>query len=131
MNTEQNYVGKGSYANIPPQTAQNRVKIPITTDYRLITPPLANVSDEVYQVQTMLLNVVDDFMEYRTPIEEINNLLEKWLTTPAVDLSDKNNARQLSLMLKLVNFLVELRESHTNLEYMAKREAQKGGVSNG
>lgn len=65
---------------------------------------------DCYEAQERLLDVVDEYLQTVSPVSAINNLLEYWLTTPPVDLSNTVNYRQLHTVLQLINFLVMLKD---------------------
>jgi hypothetical protein len=125
MSTEQNYVGRGNYANTPPQTAKNGPQTPSMPDGRADVL----VSADAYEIQTRLLTLIDDFWGkggIYGPVEVINNLLYRWLTMPTTSLELDVNRNQLHSGLALVNFLTELYELRADMSAF-----EKGGVSNG
>ena len=130
MNTEQNYVGKGNYANNPPQTDATASKSPSTPDNR----PGIPISREAlaWEYQNKLLMLVDSYLEWTSPILAITELLEGWLTTPPIDLSNEHNQHQLGSVLKLIDFMTELRDAHDAwLTYTNDVNKEKKEVNNG
>ncbi|UFH54697.1 hypothetical protein [Spirosoma sp. KNUC1025] len=123
MNTEQNYVGRGKSANTSPQMDVTASKPSYLPDNRKI-----DVDKDVHEAQAELLRVVDSYLTWISPIEAINSLLEHWLTTPPVDLSDSDNRQNLSSILKLVNFLDDLRDC--NAAIATNKRAVKEGQDN-
>jgi hypothetical protein len=95
---------------------------------------LYGIDADVYRVQTQLLELVDDFLSLGNatgPVEAINDLLYRWLTTSATDLSRQTNRNQLHTVLELVNFLTALNEQNENLTHFIGLADQKGGQPNG
>jgi hypothetical protein len=62
-----------------------------------------------------------------SPIEVINDLLYRWLTTPPTDLSKQANQDQLHTAFQLVNFLTALFEKNESLNHFIGIADQKGG----
>jgi hypothetical protein len=88
-----------------------------------------DVDRDVYEVQTRLLELVDAYMDHTSPIVAINDLLEKWLTSAPVDLSDPMNKHQLSMILRLIDFLVELKQSREAWVTITELQGGKKEVS--
>jgi hypothetical protein len=130
MNTEQNYVGRGNYATQPTPAAQNEASSLQTLDNRQNATPPLGVDPDVYRVQTQLLDLVDDFLSTGNasePVEAVNDLLYRWLTTSAIDLSLDANRKQLYVAQQLVNFLTALYEQNENLHLFTNLTKEKGG----
>lgn len=88
------------------------------------------VDPNVWAAQTDLLELVDDFatthaLRYLTPT--LNKLLEKWLTTPAIDLSSFENQHELRRILDVINFLSVLVEQSETLNWYINEAKAEGG----
>ncbi|GAB4017102.1 hypothetical protein [Spirosoma koreense] len=116
MNTEQNYVGRGSIASPIEQTAKNKAQSPISPDDRQL------VDKAVYDAQTALIDAVDAYLDWQSPIQAINELLEFWLTSSPANLSLEANKNRLHLILRLVNFLIELKDCNHSLRAAGQQE---------
>jgi len=126
MSTEQNYAGGGNFATTPPPMAQNEAQTSQASDSR--PSDYIDVNRQVYQAQTKLLELVDDYWQEAglgTPVAVINQLLYHWLTTSTGDLARTVNCNQLHTLHALINFLTQLFESTTELDTL-----KKGGVKN-
>lgn len=125
MNTEQNYVGRGRTANTPTQKAATAPQTPSLADDR---PGCNSIDDRIYEAQTALLKVVDDFWdkaEIADPVSAMNDLLYHWLTTPRAGLTKNVDENQLFTVLSLINFLTLLYQSSSHIDYL-----KKGGQGN-
>ncbi|GAB4023745.1 hypothetical protein GCM10028808_74910 [Spirosoma migulaei] len=101
--------------------ADNRPMIPtVTQDY-------VDVNKDVYDAQSKLLVLVDDFLACGagcSPTEAINDLLYEWLITPAAVLASDHSRRKLLIVLQLVTFLSDLRDELANVNWLTE-EARK------
>jgi hypothetical protein len=118
MCTQQNYVGKGDSANDSEQSANTAPSNPSTVDNQLNPTQHIVVNRQVYEAQTKLLALVEDFTSCHgasSPVEVVNDLLYRWLTLPTTNLALDANQAQLLVAQQLINFLTELSESATRL----------------
>ncbi|ADB41294.1 hypothetical protein [Spirosoma linguale] len=122
MNTDQNYLGKGDYANDSEQSANTAPSITSTADNQPNLTQQVKVNRQVYEAQKKLLALVEDFIDCHgvsSPVEVVNDLLFRWLTLPSTDLALDTNRTQLLVAQQIINFLTELSESAAKLEQMA------------
>lgn len=125
-----------------PQAAQSGPQTPPPVDNRptpcgplipAVTSECVEVNRDVYEAQTKLLELVDDFTSWGVncgPIEVINDLLYRWLTTTPVDLSYERNQGKLRMALSLVDFLTDLKnltkETTWTIEEAEKQQREGG-----
>jgi len=107
--------------------AQNVAKTSQAPDSR--PSDYIDVNREIYEAQTRLLKIVDDYWQdagLGEPVEVINQLLYYWLTTSSTDLSLMANRDQLHTAHVLISFLTHLFETSSLVDYL-----KKGGVESG
>lgn len=95
-----------------------------------VGPEQIQVNKSVYEAQTRLLELVDDFLlrgKGVTPIEAINELLFECLSTPHTTLASKGNEAKLWIALELASFLSKLKQYADNTDYLVE-EAHREGV---
>lgn len=69
----------------------------------------------IFQIQTDLLRLVDELMKegrISTPAEIVNELIDHWLMTPAVELARDTNPNQLRTVKLLINLLAHMRKDN-------------------
>ncbi|MBD2704167.1 S24 family peptidase [Spirosoma sp. BT702] len=104
MNTVQNYVGRGNYANTPPQPAKNGLSLtPAAQSEPAINP-------RIFQAQARLLELCDKFTARGNydPLQAVGDLLHHWLATPAETLTEEGDKDQLHAVLLLIDTLNEV-----------------------
>lgn len=84
----------------------------------------SHVDNDVYVAQQKLIGAVDEFMDSNkasSPVKVVADLLFGWLTSPATDMTMSANQDKLYIGFELINFLAELQERKTDLEFVATR----------
>lgn len=119
-------MGRGTSATTPPQAAKNGPNSLSQADNR--PNELLTVDRNLYEAQTRLLRLVDDFMagdNASGPIEVINDLLYNWLTMPTTDLINlPSNSDRLSTAFSLVNFLAKAYEELSGIQYLVQKQKE-------
>lgn len=125
MNTVQNYVGRGSYANPhhnpatsgPPSSPTADLSAPITSEY-------VSINKDVLNAQEKIIALVFDYLGHiDSPVDALNDLLYGWLLT-SPNWNKSFNARQLKTLLNLTGLLFDLQGRLTSLHYF-ENEAEK------
>ena len=127
--TGQKYVqGRGNTTLIEQTVEKSTSAANSTAQTSHLSDDSVQIYADVFEVQERLLDVVDSFLQTVSPISAVNRLLEHWLTTSPADLSSKANARQLDVVLQLVNFLVDLKDCDDALKTIIadKKEVSRG-----
>ncbi|GAB4032814.1 hypothetical protein [Spirosoma gilvum] len=94
-----------------------------------VGPEQVQVNKSVYEAQTRLLELVDDFLRRGkgvTPIEAINELLFEWLSTPHTTLASTRDEAKLWIALELASFLSKLKQYADQADYRLEEAHQEG-----
>jgi hypothetical protein len=126
MNTEQNYSAQDNCANPSDHLVSPAVESTISNGTETVI-----VNKHLLEAQTETLLLIQDFLiAYPIPalINNINDLLYRWLSKLDADLTLQPNRDQLHTLFQLIHFLAELNEKRLNWEYFVD-QARKGGIN--
>ncbi|GAB3953237.1 hypothetical protein GCM10028805_36510 [Spirosoma harenae] len=115
MITEQNYVGRGTFATTRPHPAQQGHVTPLPVEKKPFdsASPQANLQ----QIQQELVAQISAYAQEYSPVPLLNEIIVSWLHNPFQQAQDEKMKNNLRLLLNLTSFLVEIKETYQTYEF--------------